>query len=65
MIGDPHESYVYVQPEVGNTIKSAILRQLGSAATSQPENISLQFSHEALTFTHSKSRQSYDALGSY
>ncbi|KAH8729180.1 hypothetical protein BGZ61DRAFT_345716 [Ilyonectria robusta] len=51
-IGEPNESYVYVEPEVGNAIKSAIIRQLGSDRSDYRETLPLQFNHNSRHFSH-------------
>lgn len=56
MIGKPDENYIYIKPEVGNTIRSAIIRQLGSvesAVAGHPETLALQFHHDSRHFAHS------------
>ncbi|KAF5018678.1 hypothetical protein F66182_9324 [Fusarium sp. NRRL 66182] len=52
MIGDPHESFVYIEPEVGNAIRSAVVRQLGSGASSHSETLSLQYNHDSKHFAY-------------
>lgn len=52
MVGGPKASYIYVEPEVGNAIKSAIIRQLGWGAT-DIKTLPLQFHHDSLHFAHS------------
>ncbi|KPM46105.1 hypothetical protein AK830_g424 [Neonectria ditissima] len=52
MVGEPNESYVYVEPEVGNAIRSAVIRQLGSGATDQLQTLPLQFNHNSRHFAH-------------
>lgn len=43
MIREPNENYVYIDPEVGNAIKSALVHQLGSGVTGHNETLALQF----------------------
>ncbi|KFG80034.1 hypothetical protein MANI_029224 [Metarhizium anisopliae] len=52
MIGEPEESYVYVEPEIGNAIQLAIVRQLGPNATSHFQTLPLQFHHDSHHFAH-------------
>jgi hypothetical protein len=52
MVGGPKEGYIYVEPEVGNAIKSAIIRQLGWDAA-DIKTLPLQFHHDSLHFAHS------------
>ncbi|GAB0138173.1 hypothetical protein EsDP_00006417 [Epichloe bromicola] len=52
MVGEPEESYVYVEPEVGNAIESAIFHQLKSGAPSHPKTLPLQFHHDSHHFAH-------------
>jgi hypothetical protein len=54
MVGERDESFVYVEPEVGNAISSTIVRQLRSGATSHSEMLSLRFNHDFLHFANSK-----------
>lgn len=56
MIGKPDENYVYIKPEVGRSIRSAIIPQLGSvesAVAGHPETLALQFHHDSRHFAHS------------
>lgn len=52
MIGEPKESYVYVEPEIGNAIQHAIVRQLGPNATSHFQTLPLKFHHDSHHFAH-------------
>lgn len=52
MVGEPEESYVYVEPEVGNAIKFAIFHHLKSGASSHPKTLPLQFHHDSHHFAH-------------
>ncbi|KAJ3549229.1 hypothetical protein NM208_g614 [Fusarium decemcellulare] len=52
MIGDPTENYVYIEPDIGNTIKSAVIRQLGSGVVSGLGTLPLQFHHDSRHFAH-------------
>lgn len=61
-IGEPNESYVYVEPEVGNAIKSAIIRQLGSDRSDYRETLPLQFNHNSRHFSHSKCYSEFNNL---
>lgn len=58
MIGEPDENFVYVEPEVGNTFKSAIIQQIGTSGASKHsevcETLPLQFNHDSKDFSHSK-----------
>lgn len=54
MVGEPQESYVYIEPEVGNAIKSAVMRQLGSVVTGHSDTLPLQFNHDSRHFNYSK-----------
>lgn len=54
MIGEPDENFVYVEPEVGNAIRSAIVHQLGSSALNHSETLPLQFNHDTKHFAYSK-----------
>lgn len=56
MIGKPDENYIYIKPEVGSAIRSAIVHQLGSvesAVAGHPETLALQFHHDSRHFAHS------------
>lgn len=53
MVGEPHQSYIYVEPEVGNAIRSSIIRQLGSGVSSSSATLPLQFNHKSRAFAHS------------
>lgn len=64
-VGEPDQSYVYVSPEVGNAIKSAILRQLGSGVACYPDRLPLQFNHNSHHFAHSKCCPEFDKLHLY
>ncbi|KAF4467976.1 hypothetical protein FALBO_5146 [Fusarium albosuccineum] len=55
MIGDPTENYVYIEPHIGNAIKSAIIRQLGSGVGSRLGTLPLQFHHDSCHFAHASS----------
>ncbi|CCT76093.1 uncharacterized protein FFUJ_11606 [Fusarium fujikuroi IMI 58289] len=52
MIGEPDENFVYVEPEVGNAIRSAIIHQLGSGAFNHSEALPLQFNHDSKHFSY-------------
>lgn len=65
MVGEPNESYVYIEPEVGNAIRSAIMRQLGSGVTGHPETLPLQFYHDSRHLAHSKCHLEFDNLYPY
>ncbi|KAG6123653.1 hypothetical protein E4U13_002282 [Claviceps humidiphila] len=56
MIGEPNENFVYVEPEVGNTFKSAIIQQIGTSGASKHsevcETLPLQFNHDSKDFSH-------------
>lgn len=54
MVGEPNESYIYIEPEVGNAIRSSIIGQLGSGVVGHSETLSLQFHHDSCHFAHSK-----------
>lgn len=54
MIGEPDENFVYVEPEVGNAIRSAIIHQLGSGAFNHSETLPLQFNHDSKHFAYSE-----------
>jgi hypothetical protein len=54
MIGGPDENFIYIEPEVGNAIRSAVVHQLGSDVLSDPKTLSLQFNHKSKNFTYSK-----------
>ncbi|KAB5582978.1 hypothetical protein GE09DRAFT_1049901 [Coniochaeta sp. 2T2.1] len=52
-VGDPHEAYVYIEPQVGNAIQSAVMRQMGfAAATQAPEKLALRFNHVSRHFSY-------------
>lgn len=53
MVGEPGESYIYIEPEVGNAIRVAIA-QLGSNVSNHSETLSLQFHHDSKHFSHSQ-----------
>ncbi|KAG6312614.1 hypothetical protein E4U44_003166 [Claviceps purpurea] len=55
MIGEPDENFVYIEPEVGNTFKSAIIQQIGSGASKRSEvceTLPLQYNHDSKDFSH-------------
>ncbi|KAF4473190.1 hypothetical protein FAGAP_13385 [Fusarium agapanthi] len=52
MIGEPDETFIYIEPEVGNAIRSTIVHQLGSGALNHPETLSLQFNHKSKHFAY-------------
>lgn len=54
MIGEPDDNYVYVELEVGNAIRSAIVHQLGPSALNHSETLPLQFNHDSKHFAYSK-----------
>ncbi|KAI1022183.1 hypothetical protein LB504_007593, partial [Fusarium proliferatum] len=43
---------VYVEPEVGKAIRSAIVHQLGSGAFNHSETLPLQFNHDSKHFAY-------------
>ncbi|KAF5570478.1 DOC family protein [Fusarium pseudoanthophilum] len=52
MIGDPGESYIYVEPDIGKAIKRAVVSQSEPSSDPQSETLSLKFNHRSLCFTH-------------
>jgi hypothetical protein len=54
MIGNPGESYIYVEPEVGEAMRRAVASQLRSGGAKHCETLPLQFNHRSLHFTHRK-----------
>lgn len=65
LVGEPEDSYVYVEPKVGNAIKSAIVQQLWPDMTIEPETLALQFHHASQHFAHSKCYHTSVLLASY
>ncbi|KAH7262579.1 hypothetical protein BKA59DRAFT_540156 [Fusarium tricinctum] len=55
MIGEPDENFIYVEPEVGNAIRSAIVHQLGSSVLTNSGTFSLQFHHDSKHFAYRSS----------
>ncbi|KAI0859174.1 hypothetical protein F4860DRAFT_483330 [Xylaria cubensis] len=51
-IGEPHEAYIYVEPEVANSIKSSIMQQGGISLTQNLEKLSLDFNHKSNYFAY-------------
>ncbi|OIW27366.1 hypothetical protein CONLIGDRAFT_682423 [Coniochaeta ligniaria NRRL 30616] len=52
-VGEPHEAYVYIEPEIGNAIQSLVMRQMGIAvATQAPEKLPLRFNHTSRHFAY-------------
>jgi hypothetical protein len=54
MIGEPDENFIYIEPEVGKAIRSAIVHQLGSGALNHSETLPLQFNHNSKHFAYSE-----------
>lgn len=52
MIGEPDENFIYIEPEVGKAIRSAIVHQLGSGALNHSETLPLQFNHNSKHFAY-------------
>ncbi|UZP45266.1 hypothetical protein NXS19_013078 [Fusarium pseudograminearum] len=52
MVGEPNQNYIYIEPEVGNAIRAAIIRQLGSGVVNDTATLSLQFDHDSKHFAH-------------
>ncbi|KAI5457666.1 hypothetical protein BGZ63DRAFT_416786 [Mariannaea sp. PMI_226] len=52
MIGEPNESYIYIEPEVGDAVRSGIIRQLGSGVIGNLKTLPLQFYHDSRYFAH-------------
>lgn len=55
-IGDPGESYIYVDPEVGHALKLGVVQQIGPGVTRglNDEMFPLVFNHRSRHFTHSE-----------
>ncbi|UNI24945.1 hypothetical protein JDV02_010660 [Purpureocillium takamizusanense] len=53
-IGDAHEAYIYIEPDVGDAIRSGIARQLGGFGLTQGATgkLALRFHHGSLHFAH-------------
>ncbi|KAG5919832.1 hypothetical protein E4U61_000531 [Claviceps capensis] len=54
-IDEPDESFLYIEPEVGNTFKSAIIQQIGSGASKRSEvceTLPLQFNNDSKDFSY-------------
>ncbi|KAL2753227.1 hypothetical protein ACRALDRAFT_2043685 [Sodiomyces alcalophilus JCM 7366] len=51
-VGEPHEAFVYVEPEIGNAIKSSIIQQTGMDLTRDLERLPLEFNHKSYHFTY-------------
>lgn len=62
MVGEPGESYVYIEPEVGKAIKSAVTHQLGSVVAGHPKTLPLQFYHGSNHFAHGEYCLDFDRL---
>ncbi|ROT36756.1 hypothetical protein SODALDRAFT_334952, partial [Sodiomyces alkalinus F11] len=52
-VGEPHEAYVYVDPEIGNAIKSSAMQQNRIGVTQDLEKLPLDFNHKSRHFTYS------------
>ncbi|KAI1127118.1 hypothetical protein F5Y10DRAFT_243460 [Nemania abortiva] len=51
-VGEPHQAYIYVDPEVGNAIKSSIVQQIRKGQTENLDRLSLDFNHKSNRFAH-------------
>ncbi|KAI1194712.1 hypothetical protein F5X97DRAFT_266756 [Nemania serpens] len=51
-VGEPHQAYIYVDPEVGNAIKSSIIQQIRKGQTQNPDKLSLDFDHKSNDFAY-------------
>ncbi|KAI5855545.1 hypothetical protein GGS23DRAFT_444295 [Durotheca rogersii] len=51
-IGEPHEAYVYIEPDISNAIRSSITRQTGMGLVQDLKKLSLDFNHKSLYFAH-------------
>lgn len=52
-VGESHEAYIYVEPDIGNAIISSITRQTGMGLTRDRKKLSLYFDHRSHYFAHS------------
>ena len=51
-IGDPHETYIIFDKDVGFALKSAIAKQAGVPLPSDLEKLPLSFFHDSLHFAN-------------
>ncbi|KAI0006445.1 hypothetical protein F4779DRAFT_21058 [Xylariaceae sp. FL0662B] len=52
-VGEPHEAYVYIDPDIGDAIiKSSLVRQTGMGLTQDLEKLPLDFNHKSHYFAH-------------
>ena len=51
-LGDPHEAFTLIPPEIGNAFKAAQLWQSGSTMTKDPDICPLTFYHNTHHFAH-------------
>lgn len=52
-VGERHEAYIYVKPDIGNAVRSSITQQLGMGLAQDVKKISLDFNHRSRYFAHS------------
>ncbi|KAK1994355.1 hypothetical protein LX36DRAFT_660654 [Colletotrichum falcatum] len=50
-VGQPNESYVYLEPNIGNAIKSSVLRQISIGLTHN-KKLPLKFNHKSRHLSH-------------
>src|SRR6478735_55754 len=54
MIGEPGESYICIEPDIGKAFRRAVVSQLGSDGAHQVVTLPLRFDHRSLHFIHRK-----------
>ncbi|SCO84608.1 uncharacterized protein FRV6_08735 [Fusarium oxysporum] len=52
MIGEPGESYICIEPDIGKAFRRAVVSQLGSDGAHQVVTLPLRFDHRSLHFIH-------------
>ncbi|KAJ0131098.1 hypothetical protein HZ326_25803 [Fusarium oxysporum f. sp. albedinis] len=54
MIGEPGESYICIEPDIGKAFRRAVVSQLGSDGAHQVVTLPLRFDHRSLHFIYRK-----------
>lgn len=52
-IGDPHQAFIYIEPSLGDTIKSTVMQQTGLGSTQDLKKLPMVFHHTSRHFSHS------------
>ncbi|KAF5570404.1 DOC family protein [Fusarium phyllophilum] len=52
MIGEPGENYIYIEPDIGQAIRRALVSQIKFGSATHHDTLPLQFNHRSLCFTH-------------